>query len=146
MDNQQYYELARRRVLYHQEWTAQELQRQEEARAQARRAQEEYIRKSREALERSRALLLAHLDPVQRKTFEKNHWFVVEGGKTKQKYRINTKAYAGNIDVLAGGKITHRLCVHCNDGIPMHDHHLAQKLWLEHDEERILSIANRRAA
>jgi hypothetical protein len=145
MDAQAYYALAQNRVAYYREQTAEDLRLMEEARAQAVRAQEEYIRKTREALDRSRELLLSHLTPEQRKTFEKNQWFVVEGGKTKVKYRINTNTYAGNIHVLVGSKVSHRLCVHC-EGVPLHDHHLAQKLWLEHDEERILKIANRQAA
>lgn len=145
MDSRQYYALAQNRAGYYRERTAEEHRQQEQAREAARLYQEEHMRLSRLALDRSRELLLSHLTPEQRKTFEKNQWFVVEGGKTKVKYRINTNTYAGNIHVLAAGRVTHRLCVHCED-VPLHDHHLAQKLWLEHDEERILKIANRQAA
>jgi hypothetical protein len=145
MDSQQYFALAQNRVAYYHEYTALELQQRAEEQRRIQERQAEHIRKEKQALDRSRELLLSHLTPEQRKTFEKNQWFVVEGGKTKVKYRINTNTYAGNIHVLAGSKVTHRLCVHC-EGVPLHDHHLAQKLWLEHDEERILKIANRQAA
>ena len=145
MDSQQYYTLAQNRVGYYRDRTAEELRLQEQAREAARLHHEEEMRLLRLAHGRSRELLLSHLTAEQRRTFEKHKWFVVEGGKTKQKYRIRTEGYAGNIDMMTGSKVTHTLCVHCSD-VPLHDHHLAQKLWLEHDEERILKIANRRAA
>jgi hypothetical protein len=107
----------------------------------ARRAEE-----TKAANARSRELLLAHLTAAQRETFERRKWFIVEGGTTKQTYRIRTETYAGNIDVLSGDRVKHRLCVHCPSNIPLHDHHLAQKLSLQYDEEYLLSIANRQAA
>jgi hypothetical protein len=143
--NAQYLQLAQNRAVYSRELTALELAQQLQARQAAQRQQDEYIERVKQAHARSRELLLSHLDPAQRKTFEKYKWFVVDGGKTKKKYRIRTEGYAGNIDVMAGSKVMHRLCVHCSD-VPLHDHHVAQKLWLEHDEERILKIANRQAA
>lgn len=126
------------------------LERQRRAAEIARRAEE--LRVQQEAKERERAkatahaLLQANLSPEQRETFEKNHWFIVEGGKTKTKYRIRGNGtLVANVDVLKDdGKISHRLCAHCNPNeIPMPDHLLAQKLMLEISEDDFLRIANR---
>lgn len=145
VDNTQYYYLAQGRAVAYRARTEEERLRHEEQQRQAQLAMEQRRRESQAALDRSRELLLAHLSEVQRATFRSHKWFVVQGGKTKQKYRIRTETYAGNIDVFNGSKISHRLCVHC-DGIPLYDHHLAQKLAIEYDEERLLKIANRQAA
>lgn len=145
VDNSQYYYLAQGRAVTYRVRTEEERLRQQEQHRQAILAAEQRTRENQAALTRSRDLLLAHLSEPQRKTFENSKWFVVEGGKTKQKYRIRTETYAGNIDVLNGSRVSHRLCVHC-DSIPLYDHHLAQKLALEFDEERLLQIANRQAA
>ncbi len=99
-----------------------------------------------EATERSRVLLLEHLTPTQRETIEKNGWFVVEGGKSKQKYRIRTQSAAMNIDVIDGDKVKHRLCAHLPSDIPHYDHFLAQKLMLEADEDHFHTVARRHAA
>jgi hypothetical protein len=49
----------------------------------------------------------------------------------------------GNIDVVnAEGIIAHRLCVHPMIGVPDSDTMLAQKLLLEHDEDRCIRVAN----
>jgi hypothetical protein len=145
VDNSQYYNLAQQRAATFRVRTQEELVRHQEQQRQAQLAMEQRRRETMAALARSRELLIEHLSAEQRATFEGHKWFVVEGGKTKQKYRIRTESYAGNIDVLNGSRVSHRLCVHC-DRIPLYDHHLAQKLALEYDEERLLKIANRQAA
>lgn len=92
---------------------------------------------------RALALLLEHLTPEQRRMFESNGWFIVEGGKSKKKYKIHTNQVAGNIDVLKeDSKVIERICCHCDYSIPYHDQHLAQKLMLEHAEDDFLRIAN----
>lgn len=106
----------------------------------------EAARAGARARARARDLLIEHLTPAQKETFEKNGWFIVEGGKTKTKYRIRCGGYTGNIDVYGSGGITHRLCVHCAHDIPLHDHLLAQKIMLEFDEDTIVKKANRHAA
>lgn len=93
--------------------------------------------------ERARELLLAHLTPAQRETFEEKKWFIVIGGKTKTHYRIRDAGVAGNIDVLEGNVAFHRLCCHCNMDIPSYDQYLAQKMSLMWDEENFLKTANR---
>lgn len=119
----------------------------ENARIEAERAhfkQEE--ERSAAARARALALLRSHLTPAQRQTFATNKWFVVEGGRSKAKYRIRSHACAGNIEILDGERVTHRLCGHCDSSIPLGDQLLAQKLMLELDEDEFLKLANRRAA
>jgi hypothetical protein len=95
---------------------------------------------------RARRLLLSHLTQDQRRTFVENGWFIVEGGKSKQRYRIRDKNYAGNIDVLDGDRVAHRLCCHASADLPVADHLLAQKIMLEIAEDDFLRMANRHAA
>lgn len=102
-----------------------------------------------EAKDRAQALLLEHLTPAQRETFDRNKWFVVEGGKTGRQYRIRDLGHlVANIDVLnAEGKKDYRLCGHAAErAVPMGDQLLAQKLMLENAEEDFLRLANRHAA
>lgn len=95
----------------------------------------------RTANNRAKELLLSHLTAEQRKTFNENGWFIVEGGRTKQKYRINGSSISGNIDVL--GK-NHRLCAHAPHGmVPHFDHLLTQKVMIELAEDDFLRVANR---
>lgn len=146
VDHQQYLALAQGRVAAFRVRTeAQRIELEQQQRLAEERAAR-YSAERQAALDRSRELLLAHLTAAQRETFEKRKWFVVEGGVTKRSYRIRTETYTGNIDVLNGDKVRHRLCVHCVANIPLHDHHLAQKLSLQYDEEYFLSIANQQAA
>lgn len=101
------------------------------------------------AKDRARNLLLDNLTTEQRETFEKNGWFVVEGGKSKKRYRIGGKDghVAANIEVLSGDEVSHRLCGHCHVAkAPLGDQLLAQKLMLEHAEDDFIQIANRHAA
>lgn len=150
MNHDLYMEWARNRAVQFRVRTAEQRRQAEEAlRLQQERTQEE-ARRREGCLTRSRELLLEHLTPAQRETFEKNKWFVVTGGRTATRYRINTGSVQGNIDVLktpartGEHEVSHRLCCHCAlYEIPMYDHYLAQKLALELDEERFLSIANR---
>jgi hypothetical protein len=117
----------------------------EHERRTERLAQEAMRRET--ANQRARELLLSKLSPEQRDCFNKNKWFVVEGGQTKKKYRIKSHGYIANIDVLGdNGKVMHRLCVHCAHDIPLEDHLLAQKIMLELAENDIVKLANRHAA
>lgn len=93
-------------------------------------------------------LLVAHLTPEQRKFMADHKFFVVEGGKSKKKYRIWTeKGIHGNVEELdAAGKAIASYCVQLRDTyIPTGDHLLAQKLMFEHAEDDILKVANRTA-
>jgi hypothetical protein len=117
----------------------------EAARQERERIKQEHER-SEAAKARAHALLLSHLTPAQRQTFETNKWFLVEGGRSKVKYRIRGHTCAGNIEILGSERVTHRLCCHCDPTIPLGDQLLAQKLMLELDEDEFLKLANRRAA
>ena len=94
---------------------------------------------------RSRGLLLSHLTPEQWRTFEVNNWFVVEGGRSRVKYRIRGGNYAGNVYALGadGETAISRYCAHLAGNIPLHDHLLAQKIMIEVDEDSFHVIANR---
>ena len=97
------------------------------------------------ASKRAHEFLLDHLTPEQRKSFEKNRFFVIEGGKSKTKYRIRDAGHlVANIDVLyPDGTRKNGLCGHCaNHDIPLYDSLLAQKFMLETSEEEFLKIAN----
>jgi hypothetical protein len=93
--------------------------------------------------ERAKELLLAHLTPEQRHTFEKNEWFVVEGGRTKKKYKIYARNNSLNANIEVIGE-NHRLCAHCDHHVmPFNDHVLMQKVMIELDEDSFLRVANR---
>lgn len=146
MHHSQYFALAQQRISISRQYTA-EQQRQIEEQGRLNKERWERERREREeATARAQALLLAHLTPAQRRTFEKNNWFVVHGGKTDTKYRIRGGSYAGNIDVYQGDRVSHRLCCHCSSHIPLGDQLLAQKLCLQYDEEAFVRMANRHAA
>jgi hypothetical protein len=101
------------------------------------------------AIDRARDLLLENLTPTQRAQFERHGFFVIEGGKSRTKYRIRSDlALVANIEVLAENeRVVYRVCAHGRpDIMPLFDHLLAQKLSLENDEETFLKIANRHAA
>lgn len=103
------------------------------------------------AAARARKLLLAVLTREQRRSFEREGWFIVRGGKSGKRYRIrNEGSICANIDVLAdndNGCVVHRLCAHCEPAsVPTCDQLLAQKIKIEYDEEDFLRVANRHAA
>jgi len=101
-----------------------------------------------EARERSRALLLQHLTEEQRAMLTNRGWFIVEGGRSRTRYRIRASSAAGNVDVLGQlpDHVLHRLCAHCDLSLPLADQLLAQKLMLEASEDEFLRIANRHHA
>ena len=123
------------------------LQEQAAAYAEERERRLEAERAVRAAAERANDLLLAHLSPEQRATFDRNKWFVVEGGSSKRKYRIrhNGGSLVANIDVLDGDRVVHRLCAHIDPRVrtPHSDSLLAQKVMLELAEDEFLRLANR---
>lgn len=98
---------------------------------------------------RAKELLLSYLTPEQQKTFKDHGWFVVEGGRSKTKYRIRTGAgVAGNIQELnSNGHVAASHCCHASDHtLPHHDHWLAQKTMLECAEDDFRRVTNRMAA
>jgi hypothetical protein len=113
---------------------------------QARKVKEEQAQREL-AKKRAEDFLIEHLTPLQRETLKKNGWFVVEGGKSKQQYRIRgNSGMVANIDVLPKDRNSpiHRLCGHIPiHKVPMSDQLLAQKMMLEFAEEDFLRISNR---
>jgi hypothetical protein len=110
-----------------------------DAEAEARYKAEQEKRKAAEA--KAEKLLLENLSLRQRDEFRKHGHFIVHG-KTRR-YRIR-RGWSGNIDVVdKEGRIDHRLCAHPIEHVPDHDNMLAQKLWLESDEDAFVRIANR---
>lgn len=98
---------------------------------------------------RARDLLISFLSDDQRRTYEEHNWFIVVGGRSGRRYRINGGTYAGNVDLLAANdnnKVEARFCGHCDASIPLGDQLLAQKVMLEVDEPAYIALANRRAA
>jgi hypothetical protein len=97
------------------------------------------------AEDRAQELLMAHLTEAQREAIKARNFFIVEGGKSKEKYRIwTTKGIHGNIEKLdKAGKAVANLCVQLKETVcPNGDHFLAQKLMLELAEDDILKVAN----
>lgn len=103
---------------------------------------------AKKARERAQELLLSHLTAEQKQTFAKNKWFLVEGGKSGQRYRIRSADHlVANIDVMDGERVSHKLCAHADlQAVPLGDHLLAQKIMIEAAEDEFLRVANRHAA
>lgn len=139
-----------------QERLLREIERHGRLAADERRLVEERTQAAREEHERcnaakarARELLLEHLTPGQRETCDRSGWFIVEGGKSKTKYRIRAlESMVANVDVLnARGAPLHRLCAHARVGtVPLGDQLLSQKIMLELAEDDFLRTANRHAA
>ena len=128
----------------HQEAVRRAHEEQRQREAEANRQFEERAKLRKEAAERAQELLLVHLTPEQRESVVKNKWFVVEGGKSKKKYRIKTTAAAGNVlELDPEGRVVASYCCHADHSFPMGDQHLTQKLMLECDEDAFLRVANR---
>lgn len=116
---------------------------------QQRQIAHEEQQRRQAAKDRARELLVEHLTPQQRETFDANGWFVVEGGRSKTQYRIRAvESMVANVDVLnKAGSRTHRLCAHVQIGtVPLGDQLLAQKVMIELAEDDFLRVANRHAA
>jgi len=119
-----------------------EPRRQTEAELQAERERiTNRHRELAESAERAEALLTECLSPNQRKQYDKHRFFHVKAASGSI-YRI-MHGITGNVSVVRPGKGQHRgsYCVHPYD-VPVGDVMLAQKFWLEHDEEEFKRVAN----
>lgn len=118
------------------------------ARAAAQQAEAERraarVKEETEARERAIALLHAALTPEQRQELLDHRYFTVEGGVTKNRYRIKAGGgVQGNIDELnEHGNPWRKLCCAPNAWIPEADGLLGQKLFLEYAEHEFLAEAN----
>lgn len=102
-----------------------------------RNAEEKIRRIAAEA--KAKDLLMNYLSVEQREEYERHQRFhvITKAGKL---YRIN-KGSHGNIKLIEEGAAVESLCVQPR-GVPDFDSMLAQKLWLETDEEQIRKVAN----
>lgn len=124
--------------------TAEERAAQEQRLAE-RRAQEAAAREQAQAAkERAERLLLARLPERQRRQRKKEGFFDVKGSAGRL-YRIHTGTH-GNVRELerqADGTLRAIASLCCQPrAVPEADAHLAQYLWLKHDEETFRRVAN----
>lgn len=126
---------------------------EQRAEREARRAEREAVRQAEAAKQaeqklaadsRARELLLAWLDDQQKLDLAAHGWFEVISNNGRR-WRIRTGDLVGNVDLMPEQGDT-RLASYCahppgRDGLPFDDHHLAQKLVLEAEEERFLNVA-----
>jgi hypothetical protein len=104
---------------------------------------EQQVALEHQAEERAVCLLQAVLTPAQVEEFSRNRCFTVIGKNGKRRYRIWSTAIAYNIELIDDkGRPIEQLCAHLDDTLPVADSLLAQKLWLEHDEDGFRRIAN----
>lgn len=101
----------------------------------------EAARKRKEAQARARELLVNNLNAAQQADLDNFGFFFVDSKRPERKYRIR-KGRVGNVDVMEGDKILHRLCAHPAPSVPDDDTRLAQKLMLEHMEDAFVARAN----
>jgi len=117
----------------------------QEAEAQLRAIGEDHQRKRIEADTRALQLLREWLSPKQRKQFDESGGFIVRGSNTGLEYRImigrvaNVCRLAARID---GAFIPTKNYCGGPQFVPMGDFLLAQKIWLENDEQEFLRVAN----
>jgi len=89
-------------------------------------------------------LLRSCLSAEQCKQFDKNHYFIVRGSDTGERYRINYADVAYNVHELDDqGDIVKRFCFVPEGNLPAGDVMLTQKLLLENDELKARAISNR---
>lgn len=105
------------------------------------RAMQEHARLLEEsrakAKTKAEALLVEHLTPAQKDSFEKHGMFIVEGSKNNR-YRLSR---TGAPRKIAGDKDAVSYCIHTS-GLPREDELLGFKLLLEANEDEFLRTAN----
>jgi hypothetical protein len=96
----------------------------------------------KEATERAVRLFEEQLSDEQLDQYKKNQSFTVVSRKSGRRYRID-HGIARNVRQLReDGSIEKTYCCHLAGDFPIHDHMVAQKLFLEHDEDTFLALAN----
>ena len=109
--------------------------------------QEAYLRAEGErakARERAAKLLQENLDPRQLEQLTSKGYFdldVISSNGERRKYRINRGIHGNVKRIDDSGKVLESLCVQ-PDNVPVEDAMLAQKLWLESNEEMLRRVAN----
>jgi hypothetical protein len=88
---------------------------------------------------KARMLLERALTPEQRRDLFAKRYFYVKGRRFT--YRIR-EGHSGNVDALdSSGRVISRFCAHPLGRVPVCDVLLAQKLWIETDENMFLKNA-----
>lgn len=124
-----------------------ELKRRLEEEKRYREAAEKRALEERLAKQRAERLLLACLSPEQREDLEKKGCFYVEipvGEGKKERYRIDRGSHGNVFQLDEKGSILRSFCIQ-PPGVPAADAMLAQKLFVESDEEtraKFWEIAN----
>ncbi len=99
----------------------------------------EYYLPDQAADAKARVLLERALTPQQRRDLFAKRCFYVKGKRFT--YRIR-EGHSGNVDALdSSGRVVSRLCAHPLGRVPVYDMMLAQKLWIETDENMFLEKA-----
>lgn len=104
-----------------------------------RERERERVRQIDEANRRAEELLMLGLNDEQKQSYRTQGFFIVTGSEGGR-YKI-TKGTHGNVKkVDAQGRLLEFLCIQPN--VPVGDANLAQKLWIECDENAFRRMAN----
>lgn len=112
-------------------------------RAELKRRADEELQKQREAIAKAKRLLESMLAKEQREQLERDQFFEVIAKNSRRRYRIRRGTH-GNVKLLDdAGKEVVSYCAQPH-GVPTEDSMLAQALQIEHDEDTFLRVANAR--
>lgn len=122
-----------------------ELRRLEEERAQRDREWHARLQEERaarlEAERKAEELMMRFLSPEQRDEFRRLSLFTVHL-PNGNRYQVR-KGHAGNVYKIGEReKLVERLCIHTRETVPDFDNMLAQKLFLESNEDEFRRVAN----
>jgi hypothetical protein len=99
----------------------------------------DYYLPNQAAVAKARVLLERSLTPEQRRDLFARGYFYVKGKRFT--YRIR-EGHSGNVDALdTRGRLVSRFCALPLGRVPVYDVMLAQKLWIETDENMFLKKA-----
>jgi hypothetical protein len=87
---------------------------------------------------KARALLMQHLNPTQRRMFEKHGHFFVKGNKTGHIYKLGPSHGVARVSPWQN------YCVYVDDALPFPDSLLGLKLHIENNEAHFLEKAIKR--
>jgi hypothetical protein len=125
-----------------------ETEEQKRAREEANRKwQEESAKraeKEKAAKQRAEKFLVEHLTSEQAKQYTEQKKFRIRSHSGKL-YELDCTKKMHNIHMVDdAGKRLMEFCIYQTGQCPLPDNHLAQKLLLEHDEQKFLKVANAR--
>lgn len=133
-----YYQQPQETAEVRQQRIEQEQQRERERQA----AYAAELKQREEAVAKAERLLMESLREKQLEEYQEFKRFTVISKDGKRTYRVN-KGRIRNVQLIdQGGKVLRTYCGHPQEYVPDEDTMLAQKLLLEHEEERFLKLAN----